>query len=57
MKLAMAAMANPGTAAVDLAEHLQITATTLCTYVNSDGAVKAAGQRVLDGTRGVPEAS
>lgn len=57
MKLAMAAMANPGTAAVDLAKHLQITATTLCTYVNSDGAVKAAGQRVLDGARGVPEAS
>jgi len=57
LKRAMAAMANPGTVAVDLAKRLHITTTTLYTYVNRDGSAKTAGQRLLAGAGGVPDAS
>jgi hypothetical protein len=57
LKRAMAAMADPRTVAVDLAKRLHITTTTLYTYVNGDGSAKTAGQRLLDGARGMPGAS
>ena len=57
LKRAMAAMADPGAVAVDLARRLHITTATLYTYVNGDGSAKTAGQRLLDGARGVPAAS
>jgi DNA invertase Pin-like site-specific DNA recombinase len=45
--MAMTAMAdakaNPG----DIAKRLNITTTTLYTYVNGDGSLKAAGQAIL----------
>jgi hypothetical protein len=33
-----------------VAKRLNLTTTTLYTYVNGDGTPKAAGQAVLDGT-------
>jgi DNA invertase Pin-like site-specific DNA recombinase len=50
LMMAMAAMADPKANAVDVARRLGITKTTLYTYVNGDGTVKAAGKAVLDGT-------
>ena len=50
LKMAMAAMANPQTNAAEVARQLGITTTTLYTYVNGDGTVKAPGQRLLEGT-------
>ena len=35
-----------------MARRLNLTTTTLYTYVNGDGTPKAAGQAVLDGTQG-----
>jgi DNA invertase Pin-like site-specific DNA recombinase len=48
LKMAMAAMADPKTKASEVANRLGITTTTLYAYVNGDGSVKAAGQRLLD---------
>ena len=48
LAMAMAAMANPEVNASEVAQRLGITTTTLYTYVNGDGSVKEAGQRLLD---------
>jgi transposase-like protein len=50
LMMAMAAMADPRANATEVARRLGITKTTLYTYVNGDGTVKAAGKAVLDGT-------
>lgn len=47
LKMAMAAMADPKAKASEVANRLGITTTTLYTYVNGDGSVKEAGQRLL----------
>jgi transposase-like protein len=52
LKMAMTAMADPGSKAADVARRLGITTTTLYTYVNGDGSPKAPGTAVLDGDRG-----
>lgn len=46
--MAMIAMTDPKANAADVARRLQITTSTLYSYVNGDGSAKAAGQRVLD---------
>jgi DNA invertase Pin-like site-specific DNA recombinase len=48
LKMAMAALADPQSNANDVARRLGITRTTLYTYVNGDGSVKEAGQRLLE---------
>jgi len=48
LRMAMTAMADRNTHAADLARRLGITTTTLYMYVNGDGTVKAAGQKLLD---------
>lgn len=45
--MAMAAMADPKANAVEVAPRLDITATTLYVYVNGDGTLKQAGQKIL----------
>ena len=52
LMMAMAAMANRKAVAAEVAKRLNLTTTTLYTYVNGDGTPKAAGQAVLDGTQG-----
>lgn len=52
LKMAMTAMADPGSKAADVARRLGITTTTLYTYVNGDGSLKAPGTTLLDGDRG-----
>jgi DNA invertase Pin-like site-specific DNA recombinase len=51
LMMAMSAMADPKTVAVEVAMRLGLTTTTLYAYVNGDGSPKAAGQAVLDGTQ------
>ncbi len=51
LRMAMNAMADRDTKAAELARRLGITTTTLYAYVNGDGTLKEAGQRLLD--RGV----
>lgn len=46
----MMAMADRNSVAAKVAKRLNLTTTTLYTYVNGDGTPKAAGQAVLDGT-------
>jgi predicted site-specific integrase-resolvase len=41
-------MADPQSKPTEVAQRLGITTTTLYTYVNADGTVKEAGQRLLD---------
>lgn len=48
LAMAMAAMADRGAIATDVARRLGITTTTLYAYVNGDGSPKAAGQALLD---------
>lgn len=57
LMMAMAAMADPKANALDVARRLGITKTTLYTYVNGDGTVKAAGKAVLDGSGRVGRAA
>ena len=45
--MAMAAMADPKTNAVEVAHRLSITTTTLYAYVNGDGTLKQSGQKIL----------
>ena len=51
LKMAMAAMADPTSKATEVAKRLGMTTTTLYAYVNADGSVKEAGQRLLDRTK------
>ena len=48
LQMAMAAMANPQANAAAVARQLGMTTTTLYTYLNGDGTVKEAGQRLLE---------
>ena len=50
LMMAMSAMADRKAVAAEVAKRLNLTTTTLYTYVNGDGTLKAAGQAVLDGT-------
>ena len=52
MKMAMVALADPQAKPSEVARRLGITTTTLYAYVNGDGTVKAAGQRLLETTDG-----
>jgi DNA invertase Pin-like site-specific DNA recombinase len=52
VKMAMAALADPRAKPSEVAQRLGITTTTLYAYVNGDGTVKAAGQRLLETTDG-----
>lgn len=47
LKMAMAAMADQKSIAVDVAKRLNITTTTLYMYVNGDGTPKEAGSKLL----------
>ena len=47
LKMAMAAMADQKSIAVDVAKRLNITTTTLYMYVNGDGTPKEPGNRLL----------
>ncbi|MBW4056129.1 MAG: recombinase family protein [Proteobacteria bacterium] len=48
LKMSMAAMADPESVAADVAKRLDITTTTLYTYVNGDGSLKAAGKALFN---------
>lgn len=48
LKMAMTALADPGSGAKEVARRLGITTTTLYTYVNGDGSPKASGQHLLN---------
>ena len=50
LMMAMSAMSDRKAVAAEVAKRLNLTTTTLYTYVNGDGTPKAAGQAVLDGT-------
>lgn len=50
LHMAMTAMSDPEASAQKVAQKLGITTATLYTYVNGDGSVKEAGQRLLDKT-------
>jgi DNA invertase Pin-like site-specific DNA recombinase len=52
LKMAMAAMAESGSQAKEVACRLRITTSTLYAYVNGDGSPKALGQRLLDNKKG-----
>lgn len=47
LKMAMAAMSDQKSIASEVAKRLGITTTTLYSYVNGDGTVKALGHRLL----------
>jgi hypothetical protein len=49
LMMAMSAMADRKAVAAEVAKRLNLTTTTLYTYVNGDGTPKAAGQALLDG--------
>jgi len=51
LRMAMAALADPTAHASVVAQRLGITTTTLYMYVNGDGSLKQAGQRVLTAER------
>ena len=59
LTMAMAAMSDPKSKAMEVAKRLGLTTTTLYAYVNGDGTPKAAGTAVLDGNlaRGSPAAA
>jgi hypothetical protein len=48
-RVAMRAMADPGSPPREIAGRLGITTSTLYTYVNGDGSLKESGQRLLAG--------
>lgn len=48
LKMAMTAMADPGSSPKEVARRLGMTTTTLYTYVNGDGSLKESGQRTLN---------
>ena len=47
IKMAMAAMSDRNSVAHEVAKRLNVTTTTLYTYVNGDGSLKEAGTRLL----------
>ena len=48
LKMAMTALADPGSSPKEVARRLSITTTTLYTYVNGDDSPKESGQRLLN---------
>jgi DNA invertase Pin-like site-specific DNA recombinase len=49
LKIAAAAMSDPKSIAAEVANRLNITTATLYTYVNSDGSLKKAGIKLIEG--------
>lgn len=47
IKMAMAAMSDRNSIAQEVAKRLNITTTTLYTYINGDGSLKEAGSKLL----------
>jgi DNA invertase Pin-like site-specific DNA recombinase len=47
IKMAMAAMSDRNSVAHEVAKRLNITTTTLYTYINGDGSLKEAGTKLL----------
>ena len=52
LQMTMTAMSDPKACAKEVAQKLGITTATLYTYVNGDGSVKEAGQRLLNKNTG-----
>jgi hypothetical protein len=52
LKMAMTAMAEPGSHPKEVARRLGITTATLYAYVNGDGSLKEIGQRLFDNEKG-----
>lgn len=48
LRIAMSAMTNPKSVAMEVAKRLNITTTTLYAYVNSDGSLKELGSKLLE---------
>lgn len=48
LKMAMAAMSDPNSVALDVAKKLGITTTTLYFYLNGDGSLKEPGIKLLN---------
>ena len=48
IKMAMAAMTDRNSVAHEVAKRLNITTTTLYTYINGDGSLKEAGSKLLN---------
>lgn len=48
LRIAMSAMANTKSVAMEVAKRLNITTTTLYSYVNSDGSLKELGSKLLE---------
>lgn len=47
LKMAMAAMSDPKSNASEVAKSLNMSTTTLYQYVNGDGSLKEAGNRLI----------
>lgn len=54
IKMAVAAMSDRNSVAHEVAKRLNITTTTLYTYVNGDGSLKEAGTRLLNQSKREP---
>jgi len=48
LRMAMAAMADSSSIALDVAKQLRISTATLYSYVNSDGSLKELGTKILE---------
>lgn len=48
LRMAMSAMSDKNAIASDIAKRLGITTTTLYKYVNGDGSLKAAGEKIIN---------
>lgn len=48
LKMTMSAMSDKNAIASDIAKRLGITTTTLYKYVNGDGSLKAAGEKIIN---------
>lgn len=49
LRMAVAAMADPESIAYEVAKKLNITTATLYSYVNGDGSLKEAGEKLMCG--------
>jgi transcription initiation factor IIE alpha subunit len=47
LKMAMAAMSDSKSVAADVAKRLNMTTTTLYSYVNGDGTPKELGRKII----------
>lgn len=55
LRMASAAMSDSNAIAFEVAKQLNITTATLYTYINGDGSLKEAGQKVLSKTSSLQE--